>query len=294
MSVTAQEIASQPAVWRTALEHVDRAVELLVRPGEKMLVLGCGTSAFVAESFAALREGAGYGLTDAAYASEPRVWRDYDHVLAITRSGTTSEVIEALRAVPAGVPTSVVTAVADSPLAELADDVLVLDFADEESVVQTRFPTTFLLLARAAFGEEVGDLPDQAEAALALPLDVDIDVAALDHFVYLGSGWTYGLAQEAALKIREAAQAWSESYPLLDYRHGPLAVAHAESLVWMIGRDDAALCEQIRATGASVLTSAHDPLIELALAQRLAVAVAESRGLNPDRPRYLTRSIVLS
>ena len=292
MSVTSREIASQPAVWRTALTHLDRAVELLVRPGESMLVIGCGTSAFVADAIAELRENAGYGITDAAYASEPRPWRDYDHVLAISRSGTTSEIIEALEQLPAGVTKTVVTGVADSPVAELADHVLVLDFADEESVVQTRFPTTFLLLARAAFGEDVGGLPDAAEAALALPSD--IRVSDLDHFVYLGSGWTRGLAQEAALKIREAAQAWSESYPLLDYRHGPLAVAHPGSLVWMIGRDEPALVDQIRATGAVVITSTHDPLIELALAQRLAVEVAQSRGLNPDSPRYLTRSIVLS
>jgi glutamine---fructose-6-phosphate transaminase (isomerizing) len=158
--------------------------------------------------------------------------------------------------------------------------------------VQTRFPTSFLILARAAFGEEVANLPAAAELALAEPSP--LDPAGLDHFVYLGSGWTYGLAQEAALKIREAAQAWSESYPLLDYRHGPVSVAHASSLIWMIGRTEEALADQIRATGATVILGSHDPLIELALAQRLAVAVAEARGLNPDSPRYLTRSIVLN
>jgi fructoselysine-6-P-deglycase FrlB-like protein len=292
MTITSAEIESQPSTWTQALDHLDRATALLVRPGESMLVIGCGTSAFVAESFAALRESAGYGLTDAAYASEPRVWRDYDSVLAITRSGTTSEVLDAVRALPDGVPVTVVTGVADAPVSELADDVLLLDFADERSIVQTRFPTTFLLLARAAFGEDVSSLPAAALAALNAPLD--IDVATIDHFVYLGSGWTYGLAQEAALKIREAAQAWSESYPLLDYRHGPLAVAHPTSLVWMIGDGEDTMADQIRATGATVRRSTHDPLIELALAQRLAVAVAEVRGLNPDTPRYLTRSIVLS
>jgi glucosamine--fructose-6-phosphate aminotransferase (isomerizing) len=291
MTITAREIASQPAIWRRALEQVDRATELLVRPGERMLVIGCGTSAFVAESFAALREGAGYGMTDAAYASEPRVWRDYDRVLAITRSGTTSEVIDALGLVPAGVPVTVVTGVATSPVVEFATDTLLLDFADEESVVQTRFPTTFLVLARAAFGEDVAQLPAALESALAEQFP--LDVAGLDHFVYLGSGWTYGLAQEAALKIREAAQAWSEAYPLLDYRHGPRAVAHDSSLVWMIGRSESALADQIRAVGATVIMGSHDPLVELVLAQRLAVAVAEVRGLNPDTPRYLTRSIVL-
>jgi glutamine---fructose-6-phosphate transaminase (isomerizing) len=255
-------------------------------------VLGCGTSAYVAESFAALREAAGYGETDAAYASEPWPWRNYDAVIALSRSGTTTEVVAALDALPAGVRTIAVTGVADSPVADRADEVLLLDFADEQSVVQTRFPTTFLVLARAALGEDVGALPEQAAAALAEPLA--LDVASLSHFVYLGSGWTYGLAQEAALKIREAAQAWSESYPQLDFRHGPLAVADDRSVVWIFGPEAPGMVEDIEATGATVVASSHDPLVELALAQRLAVAIAEQRGLNPDTPRNLTRSIVLS
>ena len=292
MTLTSREIASQPAIWRQALEtRADRAAELLGLPGARMLVLGCGTSAFVAESFAILREQAGFGITDAAYASEPWTWRDYDAVLVLSRSGTTTEVIEALDRIPQGVRTIAVTGVADSAVAERADDVLLLDFADEQSVVQTRFPTTFLLLARAALGADVSDVPAQAEAMLSLPLDIDI--TGLSHFVYLGSGWTYGLAQEAALKIREAAQAWAESYPMLDYRHGPLAVADSRSLVWIIGNAEQTLVDDIERTGATVRVGTADPLIELAQAQRLAVAIAERSGLNPDAPRHLTRSIVL-
>lgn len=187
MSTTAAEIDSQPAIWREALSRsADRARELFAQPGQRMLVLGCGTSAFVAESFAWLRESAGLGHTDANYASEPRPWRDYDVVVVLSRSGTTTEVLEALRALPAGVRTVAVTGVADSPVAELVDDTLVLDYADEESVVQTRFPTTVLLLARAAFGAEVAALADEVEDRLASPFAVE--VADYDHFVYLGSG----------------------------------------------------------------------------------------------------------
>ncbi len=291
-TLTSSEIDSQPAIWRHALAtRVARARALLARPGEHVLIIGCGTSAFLAESFAELREAAGLGPTDAAYASEPRKPRDYDAVIVLTRSGTTTEVIAALRSLPAGVRTVAVTAVAASPVAELVDDVLLLDFADEQSVVQTRFPTTALLLARAAFGEDVSGLPSAAEAVLAQPLGIEVD--KLEHFVYLGSGWTRGLADEAALKIREAAQAWAESYPLLDYRHGPLAVAGERSIVWMIGRNDDDLAADIRATGALVRTSTNDPMIELVQAQRLATAVAAQRGLDPDAPRHLTRSIVL-
>lgn len=291
MNITSLEIESQPEVWRRSLELLDDATRVLTRRGERVLVIGCGTSAFVAESFALLRETAGFGETDAAYASEPRPWRPYDAVIGISRSGTTTEVLQALRALPEGVRKVVVTGVADSPAAELADEVLVLDFADENSVVQTRFPTTFLFLARAAFGEDVSALPELAEQAIAAgPPEAP---EGFDHVVYLGRGWTYGLAQEAALKIREAAQAWAESYPLLDFRHGPLAVAHPGSLVWLLGVRDDELARDIEVTGARVVQSDGDPLVQLAVAQQLAVRTAVARGLDPDHPRHLTRSIVL-
>ena len=109
MNITSLEIESQPEVWRRSLELLDDATRVLTRSGERVLVIGCGTSAFVAESFALLRETAGFGETDAAYASEPRPWRPYDAVIGITRSGTTTEVLQALRALPAGVRRIVVT-----------------------------------------------------------------------------------------------------------------------------------------------------------------------------------------
>lgn len=291
MSLTSAEIDSQPDVWEQAL-GLDAAVrETLARPGERVLALGCGTSAFVAQSFAFLRETAGIGLTDWGYAPEPQPERSYDAVVAITRSGTTTEILDRLDALPRSVRRIVVTAVADSPAAALADETVILDFADENSVVQTRFPTTFLVLARATFGENLSALPEAARDALRAPLPAGL--VSRRHFVYLGTGWTWGLAQEAALKIREAAQAWSESYPLLDYRHGPIAVAAEGTLVWMIGATDERLADDIRATGAEVVSSSSDPLIELARAQRLAVEVALARGLDPDAPRHLTRSVIL-
>jgi glucosamine--fructose-6-phosphate aminotransferase (isomerizing) len=289
MSITADEIATQPELWRRAIADTARERRLLGAQGEKVLVIGCGTSAFVAESFGYLREQAGYGVTDARYASEPWVWRDWDRVIAISRSGTTTEVLAALRNVPDGVVKVLVTGVADSPAAALADEVLVYEYADERSVVQTRFPTVFLIALRAALGEDVSALPDELDAALAGP-----QPEPADHVVYLGTGWTYGLAQEAALKVREAAQAWSEAYPALDYRHGPLAVASSGSLVWLLGDADDSLVRDIRATGATVRVPERDPLIELVLAQRLAVALAGRRGLDPDTPRHLTRSIILT
>jgi glutamine---fructose-6-phosphate transaminase (isomerizing) len=291
MSITNAEIASQPAVWERALSDVGAARRVLGSPGERVLFLGCGTSEFVSESLAILRERSGLGESDAAYASEWRPGRQYDRVIALSRSGTTSEVLDVLERIPSGPTKVAITGVEDAPIHELVDDSLILEYADEESVVQTRFPTTVIAIARAVFGEDVSGLPGEAAAALAQ--SDQNDVGLFDHFVYLGSGWTYGLAQEGSLKIREAAQAWSESYPLFEYRHGPIAVAHPGSLVTIFGDADPEIVADIERTGAVVRSGSADPLVQLVTSQRLAVQLAESRGLDADHPRHLTRSVIL-
>jgi fructoselysine-6-P-deglycase FrlB-like protein len=292
MNDTSAEIASQPAVWQQSTALAGPARHELGASGERMLVLGCGTSWFVAQSLAELRESAGFGETDAVCASEYVPRRRYDRVVAVTRSGTSTEVLEALRQVPAGTRRVAVTAVTGEPVDDLTDGRLSLDFADERSVVQTRFPTTVLALARAAFGADPGPIVADGREALAAPLPVD--PADIDHLVFLGTGWTVGIAHEAALKVREAAQAYSESYPAGDFRHGPVAVAGPRSLVWSFGDVPAELDEVARSAGAIAYRDRLDPLAQLVLAQRFALALAAHRGLDPDRPRLLTRSVVLT
>ncbi|MFI5908865.1 SIS domain-containing protein [Dactylosporangium sp. NPDC051541] len=292
MNDTSLEISSQPDVWGAGLGRADEARAALAAPGERMLVLGCGTSWFVAQAIAELREAAGLGETDAGCASEYVPRRRYDRVVAVTRSGTSTEVLEALQQVRPGSQKVAITAVAGEPVDDLVDARLLLDFADERSVVQTRFPTTVLAMARAAFGEDLGHLIADGQAALAAPLPAD--PSEIEHLVFLGTGWTIGLAHEAALKVREAAQAWSESYPARDYRHGPVAVAGPRSLVWSFGAVPESLDEAVLDAGARPYRDDRDPLAQLVLAQRFAVALAAHRGLDPDRPRLLTRSVVLT
>lgn len=289
MSLTEDEIRSQPELWRRM--SVEPVPDYLADRGRRMLVIGCGTSAFMAMSYAALRERAGYGETDWAYASEVPARRRYDTVLALTRSGTTTEIIDALSVLDAQRKV-MLTAVPGGPLAPLVDHSVVLDFADEQSIVQTRFPTTSMTLLRRALGEDPANTVAACEAALDQPLPVD--PSEYEHFVFLGTGWTVGLAHEGALKMRESAQAWAESYPAMDYRHGPIAVAGPRSLVWILGTPPPGLVEQVRTTGAHVETSHLDPLAQLVQVQRFAVAAAQGRGLDPDRPRALTRSVVLA
>ena len=293
MSATLEEIESQPGTWRRAAAVLNERVALtLPFAGERVAAIGCGTSWFVAQAYAARREELGLGETDAFTPTEfpPR---SYDRVVVLSRSGTTTEVVRFIeRMRQEAVLTTAITAVAGSPVAELTGHLIVLDFADERSVVQTRFATATLAFLRAHLSEDV--TPVIAEGEEVLRRDLPIEPSRFEHFVFLGHGWSVGLANEAALKLREAAQAWTESYPGMEYRHGPISVAGPTSLVWALGAIEPSVLEAARAVGATVVGGNLDPMAELIVIQRAAVALAEARGLDPDRPRNLTRSVVLS
>ncbi|MEU3164126.1 sugar isomerase [Streptosporangium sp. NPDC006930] len=288
MAYVLEEIAGQPACWRQALDLGAASPAGLPETGERVAVIGCGTSLYMAQAYAVLRERSGQGETDAFPASELPA-RRYDRLVAITRSGTTTEVLRALDAA-GDVPTVAITADPATPVTGLAKTVIALEFADERSVVQTRFATSALALLRAHVGEAPADLAAQAETALTTPLPEG--AISRRQFTFLGSGWTNGLAQEAALKLREAALAWAEAYPAMEYRHGPISIADENSLVWFFGGQEK-LLDDVARTGALTTATTLDPLADLIRAQRLAVELARSRGLDPDNPRNLTRSVIL-
>jgi fructoselysine-6-P-deglycase FrlB-like protein len=307
MTYVKAEIASQPECWRMAAKLTDSPG--LPVAGERVAVVGCGTSWFMAKAYAALRERAGQGETDAFQASEFPRRRRYDRVVAITRSGTTTEVLDLLNDLAGGTSTTVLTADPAQPAARIADQAVVLDFADEASVVQTRFATSALALLRAHLGEDLESIAADGEVAVRLPLPVHPALA--EQITFLGRGWTVGLAEEAALKCREAAMYWAEAYPAMDYRHGPIAIAGPRRVVWAFGDVPTGLADEVEATGAAFVHSRHhggyaalgswcggraplDPMADLVLAQRVAVLLATSQGLDPDHPRNLTRAVVLA
>lgn len=291
MSITSQEISTQPDMWARAAQLSD-ATGPLVADGETLAVIGCGTSWFIAQSYTRMREVMGKGPSDAFTATEFPLDRDYDRVVCLSRSGTTSEIIEIMKHLhEAGKPAVLVTAVSPGPATEFADSEVVLDFADEESVVQTRFATSALAFFRANLGNDIAPVVDDAKKAL----EADIPQRWIDatQITFLGTGWTIGLANEAGLKLREASQSWTETYPAMEYRHGPISIAEAGRLTWMFGEAPSGLKAQTEATGAEFVESDLDPMAHLVIAQRLAVARAEAKGLNPDTPRNLTRSVIL-
>ncbi len=246
----------------------------------------------MAQSYAWLRETGGHGETDAFAASEAFVDRGYDAVVALTRSGTTTEVLELVERLRGRVRTVGVIGDPTSPLVDLVDDAVTLPFADEQSVVQTRFATTALALFRASLGEDL----DRAVADAA-PRDrrrprprarrrraVHVPRPRLD-----GRPRPRGGAQDArgvAVVDRVVPRDGVPSRPDLDRRAGPGHVALRRTA-------RRASREDVAATGARFEAGTLDPMAELVRAQRVALAARLARGLDPDAPRNLTRSVIL-
>jgi fructoselysine-6-P-deglycase FrlB-like protein len=291
VQVLEPEIESQPEVWRRAAAAAPRVAEVLPGPGAKLAIVGSGTSLYVAQAIAGLREAAGHGETMAFAASEANLDGRYDAVVAVSRSGETTDVARALEAVPDGTETIAVLGDPGSTVATIADRVIDLDFADEESIVQTRFATAVLALFRALLGADVGALADAAERSLAAPLP--IDPAQFTRFVFLGTGWTVGVANEAALKLREAAGAWTESYPVMEYLHGPISASGSRTAVWALGELDRSVLAASADAGGTVVETGEDPMIDLVSIHRAAVRLANARGLDPEQPAHLSRAVVL-
>jgi fructoselysine-6-P-deglycase FrlB-like protein len=289
---TSAEIETQPECWASAVELAARLGadpgSGLPQPGERVLAIGCGTSYYIARAFAGLREELGAGETDALVASElPARLRAYDRVVAVSRSGTSAEVVRAIERLSEEAPVTAIVGVTDSPAAHAAQHTVDLGFADETSVVQTRFATSALALLRASAGEDLSAALSDADTAVASALP-EVPERQL---VVLAGGWANGLAEEAALKCRESAAAWVEAYAPGEYRHGPIAVADPTTLVWALTPLNDLQRAAITAVGATLEEGRLDPMAELVRIQRLAVEWARSRGRDADVPTNLTRSV---
>lgn len=284
---TLSDIFSQPETWKLAIEHAASGVPLPAT-GEKVLFLGCGTSFYIGEAYARLRNELGLGRTRAAIPSELAYVDDDEVIIVLSRSGTTGDVITIARELKATHRVIGLIATPNSPLIDECTDVILLDYADEVSVVQTRHASTAFTFLRASLVTELDYLIGQAQEALVRELP-----PVPDHVVFLGHGVSLGLAHEAALKCLESSGRWSEAYAVMEYQHGPISAAAApNTLVWPLVPIPEAMAVAIRATGASLVEPSLDPQAELVAIHRLAVAMADAAGRNPDVPPFLSRSVL--
>lgn len=258
MNYTLQEIENQPRSWDMTLQTIVQqwrsiVAHLPIKTGTHFVFTGCGTSYYLSQSAARLfQEMTGY-LSIAVPASElfladisvipqgvPVI------VFAISRSGTTSEVIMAVQYIHenfSSIPVIGMTCHSGSELAQLANYTLILDHAAERSVVMTQSFTS-MLLALQWVATEVGNCTEKQIELKKLPQIASTCMnkflqfgkclatdASYESYIFLGLGAYYGLAAEATLKLKEMTQIPCEYYNPMEFRHGPISIVTENSLV---------------------------------------------------------------
>lgn len=345
MSTTYEEILMEQASLRASAQYIAEKAEdfcaLLEEPGLKRLIfVGCGSSYMLA-SGAAATAGMHLDIPAAAVAGGdlmlhlPRyqAMMEGSLVVALSRSGSTSEVVrslEAARAAGVSFKLAAVSCVDDSPLSKMADLALDMPWAFDRSVCQTRtvsclYLAALLLIARAAKDEALErSALDAVEGLEDFRLRVEpqireVAAKAWTNGCVLGDAELAGAADEAALTFKEICQLPSNYYHLLDVRHGPIVVLNQTSAVIVAMSDEndpyeRALIEDVKAHGCHVivcsdedahidgvvnvtfgrkLTQAARGLPLLLTAQLLTVHKAETIGVDPDKPGTLDAWIKL-
>lgn len=289
----------------------------------EIVYTGCGSSHFLSQPLAMATtrlRGRGVALpcSELLYSREWYNLGSPQLLVAISRSGETTEAIRALNAL--NIPKFALTAY-ESTLSRKADYSLIVP-AHEESVVMTHsFPAfyfAYLQLLMRSFGRETYDAELVSELTGEVLRSEDYIREIVDGFdfrnvIFLGSGILYPVALEAMLKMKEMALFWSEAYQTFEVRHGFKSIADDGTLVVLLVEKPfdwhEKLTREFQGQGAKVLTVGREntgadyfievpsieelalPVLYLPVIQLLAYYKAVKRGLNPDNPRFLSKVV---
>ena len=267
--------------------------------GRRTWLVGIGTSWHAAHHGAWLLAEAGVDARALHAADAAQYdWRPdaADAAIVLSHTGRTGHTAQALAAArSAGAAVVHVTAIGNGGDLETV--------TPETSYAYTASHTGALMrLAQLAVaqGADLGDLaavPDAVARVLAAPGPVVDPPRRLLELTGAGpNGWT---AAEGALKVREAAYVATEGLSSEQFLHGPsVALDEQDTLVVLDGGGPGAerteaIAGAMEVTGARVVRLSErdlgEPLSVFALTvwvQRIAVELAEARGVSPDRFRY--------
>ena len=324
-SLTKAEILSQPEAWTAALKILKegRRSILDLKPADRfdqILFTGCGSTYYLALAAAALTQELWLSPCS-SYANGKTL------LVAVSRSGETSETLQACRAFLDEKRGELLTVSCyeEMPLARMGRLNLVLPSGQERSVAQTRAFTT-LYLATTALAILWGGQNDLFEGLDRLPqagqriLDRYIPLAketgrdpSIDRFYWLGSGPRYGLASELSLKMKEMSLSHSEPFHFLEFRHGPKSMVTPSALiVGLLSTSNAgfesAVLDDVKKLGGQIIDMAETDasvcfesgleeavrnILYLPFGQMVAFERSLSKKLNPDRPNNLDSVVKL-
>lgn len=252
-------------------------------------------------------------------------------VVAFSQSGKSPDLCEVLSAAKkGGALTLAFVNKTDSPLAAIADYVIPLSAGEEISVAATKsfIATLSAILAFTAYWKKDQDLLEKLAHLPHVFLSEDFvsqkvieDMAKRQDMLILGRGFTFPIAQEAALKLKETCKLHAEAFSLAEVLHGPFALMAKNFPLIIFAPTDAAkvglseLLERLSQIDACVYLlipndhinniiphenirilslppSLHvlcDPLIAIHAFYLMAEKCAQIRHINPDKPDHLSK-----
>jgi glutamine---fructose-6-phosphate transaminase (isomerizing) len=249
-SETWKEMLSQGEVWQQVLREIGQsaAVEKILATQSKRkewLFVGCGSSFYLAQAAANSWTLLTGQRARALPASEVLLFpqlvqfdREGAQAVVISRSGKTSETLRAAKALSGemSVPTIGLTCAQNSELEQACESTIVLQAADEKSMVMTRSFTSMLLSLQflaarwAGNAQFVSDVQRMAEfiapriSSIAEAIEAFVEKHSFEDYVFLGQGPFHAVASEASLKVMEMSCSYSEVFHALEFRHGPKAI----------------------------------------------------------------------
>ena len=247
-------------------------------PAGRVVFTGCGTSYHAAqtggESVQALE----------AVLSPPAA----ELLVVVSHEGGTTLAVEATRAFDG--PMWLVTGKEESPLAELADEVLVVTPEIEESYCHTASYTAAVAALAVLRGEDVSGLPAAVERVLA---EDPLAPSGHERIAVVGAGRDWPTAQEAVLKLREGVHLPAEAHHTEQILHGHLAAIDETARVFVLEGEERAAAraaDVVRALGEigaeTTLVPTEHPAVDIVRFQLLTLALAERRRIDPDKIRW--------
>jgi glucosamine--fructose-6-phosphate aminotransferase (isomerizing) len=240
-------------------------------------------------------------------------------LIAVSQSGRSPDLLATVDAYrKAGAHSVILVNDVDSPLAEAADTLLPLHAGPELAVAATKSCIAALAglaaLAAAwsedaALGKSLQELPQMLSSALELDWSAGAEALhdARRMFV-LARGYGLGIAQEAALKLKETCAIQAEPFSSAEVRHGPMRVIEpgfpilAFATSDRAGMDVASTARQFAGLGATALVAgqagqlpiisghaALEPIAMLAAFYGMAERLSLSRRMDPDSPPGLAK-----
>jgi glucosamine--fructose-6-phosphate aminotransferase (isomerizing) len=322
-----KEIFDQRHFINESLAADTGEAESMIEKHEKIDVIACGTSFHAGLLLS-------YLLSERGKVSQAYIASDYQFVgnpgdktliIAISQSGETADVLQALRYAERSKKIAITNTVG-STITRISDNTVYLNAGPEVGVAATKtFTAQLAVILKLIYGKEkLAGLSELIEGMLGTEnhvKEIAAKLAGKEHAFFIARGRNVPMAYEGSLKFKEITYIHSEAYPGGELKHGTLSLITEGVPVIALAPKDETLSKlfgnlkEAKARGGLIVSLTNDegvkkesdysidlpqdldpvlyPFALILPLQLLAYHVSVLRGIDPDRPRNLAKSVTV-